>query len=151
MLDLRTLKVDELKDVAREYGIIGAWKMTKDKLIERILKNAELNGHTNKYFDSAAQDVQDEPENTETTVDDEVIEEPEADESEDVQDAEEKPKKPRGKLIEYNGKAQTLGKWAEELGFTPQTLYARLYLSNWPVDKAFETPSRRKAKEEEEA
>ena len=145
MKDLRTMKVEELKDIARGYGIVGAWKMTKDKLIESILKNAEANGHT-EYIDSAAQDVQDEPENTESTVDDEVIEEPEADESEDE---EEKPKKPRGKLIEYNGKAQTLGKWADELGFTPQTLYARLYLSNWPVDKAFETPSRRKVKEEE--
>lgn len=59
-------------------------------------------------------------------------------------------KKPRGKMIEFNGKSQTLNKWAEELGFTPQTLFARLYISHWTVEKAFTTPSRRKAKSEDE-
>lgn len=130
MLDLRNMKVDELKEIAREYSIDGIWKKTKDALITDILNMAEKYGHTDKYFDSAASGESDET----------TVEETESETTE---------KKPRGKLIEYNGKSQTLGKWAEELGFTPQTLYARLYLSNWPVDKAFETPSKRKTKEEE--
>ena len=146
MTDLRNMKVDELKDIAREYSIVGAWKMTKERLIEAILEAARLNGDNDKYFDSAASEeseaTQDEPE----TQDEEVIEE---ESQEEPESAEDEPKKPRGKLIEYNGKAQTLGKWAEELGFTPQTLFARLYISNWPVEKAFETPSRRKKTEEE--
>ena len=247
MTDLRNMKVDELKDIAREYSIVGAWKMTKERLIEAILEAARLNGDNDKYFDSAASEepeaTQDEPE----TRDEEVIEE----EDEAVQDAKKNgweeiatknitnaynwivgenentlqdceedsdeykdsynylrsgneimddiyheaitteygegycggkapsemrfagkkfcmnlirdllkkdgyltdedatEKKPRGKLIEYNGKAQTLGKWADELGFTPQTLFARLYISNWSVEKSFETPSRRKKTEEE--
>lgn len=82
MLDLRTLKVDELRDVAREYCIVGAWKMTKDRLIERIIANAELNGHI-KYFDSEAQD---EPEQTPDAP--ESIEEPETD---NLSDSEESP------------------------------------------------------------
>lgn len=264
MTDLRNMKVDELKDIAREYSIVGAWKMTKERLIEAILEAARLNGDNDKYFDTAASEepeaTQEEPE----TQDDEVIEEESQEEPEEetndeviveedeavqdakkngweeiatknitnaynwivgenentLQDCEEDSdeykdsynylrsgneimddiyheaitteygegycggkapsemrfagkkfcmnlirdllkkdgyltdedateKKPRGKLIEYKGKSQTLGKWAEELGFTPQTLFARLYISNWPVEKAFETPSRRKKTEEE--
>lgn len=83
MLDLRTLKVSELRDVAREYCIVSAWKMTKDRLIERIIANAELNGHINKYFDSEAQD---EPEQTPDAP--ELIEEPETD---NLSDSEESP------------------------------------------------------------
>lgn len=120
MTNLRNLTVEELKNIAREFAITGAWKKNKDQLITDILAAAELNGQSDKYCDEPVEKT--EPETTE--------------------------KKPRGKLIEYNGKSQTLGKWAEELGFTTQTLYARIYLSNWPIDKAFETPSKRKATEE---
>ena len=74
MMDLRTLKVEELKDIARGYVITGAWKMTKDRLIERILSAAELNGHSDKYFDSEAQN---EPEQTQDAP--ESIEESQAD------------------------------------------------------------------------
>lgn len=50
-------------------------------------------------------------------------------------------KKQRGKdLIEYNGKTQNLSQWAKELGMPGQTLFARLRISNWPVEKAFTTP-----------
>lgn len=73
MMDLRTLNVDELKDIARGYVITGAWKMTKDRLIERILSAAELNGHSDKYFDSEAQN---EPEQTQNAP--ELTEESEA-------------------------------------------------------------------------
>lgn len=135
MTDLRNMKVDELKDIAREYAIIGAWKMTKDRLIEAILNAAALNKEDDKYFDSAAQN---EPE----AADEEVIEEESQDEPESAE------KKPKGKMIEYNGKSQNLNQWAKELGMPGQTLFARLYISNWPVEKAFTTPTRRKNKEE---
>lgn len=65
MKDLRVMKNDELRDVAREYCIIGTWKMTKDQLIDCIIRNAELNGHTDKYFDSAPEEPQEAPELTE--------------------------------------------------------------------------------------
>lgn len=55
MKNLREMKVDELKDIAREYSITGAWKMTKDKLIENILKGAKLNGHDDRYYDGNAE------------------------------------------------------------------------------------------------
>ena len=69
--------------------------------------------------------------------------EEEIEEVEEVEEEKEE-KKSRGKMIEWNGKSQNLGAWAKELGFTRQTLYARLYLQNWDVEKAFTTPGRNK-------
>lgn len=57
--------------------------------------------------------------------------------------AEPKEKKSRGKMIDWNGKSQNLDAWARELGMTRQTLYARLYIQNWDVEKAFTTPGRK--------
>lgn len=63
---------------------------------------------------------------------------------------EEKPaKKPRGKMIEYNGESKNLNQWAKELGLSGQTLFARIYISNWPIEKAFTTPTKKKKDEEE--
>lgn len=40
-------------------------------------------------------------------------------------------------LITYNGKTQSLSKWAKELNIKMTTLKARIYLSKMPLDKAF--------------
>ena len=58
MKNLREMKVDELKDIAREYCIVGAWKMSKDKLINAILLNARGNGHGDRYFDGDAAETE---------------------------------------------------------------------------------------------
>lgn len=144
MKDLRTLKVDELKDIARGYSIVGAWKKTKDVLIADILKAAELNKQSDLYFDSET--TQNEPEEVE-----EVNEEPIAEESEATQDeSEPTQKKQRGKdLIEYDGRTQNLSQWAKELGMPGQTLFARIRLSGWSVEKAFTTPVKTRKKKEE--
>lgn len=55
----------------------------------------------------------------------------------------EKPKPKRGALIEFDGKAQNICKWGEELGISPNTLYGRIYKMNWSVERAFTTPSRK--------
>lgn len=249
MTDLRNMKVDELKDIARGYSIVGAWKMTKERLIEAILNAAALNKDNDKYFDSA---VTEEPEATqeepEIADEEESAEAPESTDDEPknngwekiakenikhaynwivgenenaLQDYEEdsdeykasynylhsgneimddiyreaitteygegycggkapsemrfagkkfckeyiaellkkdgyltdeapedKKSKRKEDLIEYNGKTQNLSAWAKELGMPGQTLYARLRISNWPVEKAFTTPTRRKNEEE---
>ena len=49
----------------------------------------------------------------------------------------------RGALIEWNGKAQNICKWSEELGISANTLYGRIYKLGWTVDKAFTTKGRR--------
>lgn len=50
----------------------------------------------------------------------------------------------RGALIEYNGKAQNICKWGEELGISPNTLYGRIYKMGWTVERAFTTPGKKK-------
>ena len=70
MEDLRIMKNDELRDIARSYVITGAWKMNKNQLIDSIIKAATLNGNTDMYFDSEAQNepeqLQIAPESTES-------------------------------------------------------------------------------------
>ena len=41
------------------------------------------------------------------------------------------------KLIEYQGKTQTLGQWAKELGFDYKIVWHRLYRLNWKPADAF--------------
>lgn len=53
-----------------------------------------------------------------------------------------KPTAKRGALIEWNGKAQNICKWGEELGISPNTLYGRIYKMGWTVEKAFTTRPR---------
>lgn len=55
--------------------------------------------------------------------------------------AEEKPKKTRGKLYEYNGKAQTLGQWSKELNIPLGTLNARIRRMGWTIEEALGTKS----------
>lgn len=139
MKNVNEMVAAELRTIAREHNMPGAWKATKAEMLEFL-----------NSIGYEAENVQDEPEiEVEEVIEEEnevAQNEPETAEEETVE--EESTKKPRGKQIEYNGKSQTLNKWADELGFTPQTLYARLYISNWTVEKAFTTPSKRMKKEE---
>lgn len=48
----------------------------------------------------------------------------------------------RGALIEYDGRAQNICKWGEELGISPNTLYGRIYKMGWTVERAFTTRPR---------
>lgn len=114
----------ELKAMAKELGVKNWWTLKKAELIAEI---------------EAAQKV--EPETTENVADDKNI----------VESTESAPEAPEKKssnkkvdLIEYNGKTQSLSAWAKELDMPGQTLYARLRISNWPVEKAFTTPTRKK-------
>lgn len=139
MMNLREMKVEELKAIAREYAISGIWKKTKDVLIADILKCAELSGHTDKYCD-----VRDEPE-VETPVE-EVEETPEAEpETEETPEEEEAPKevkKPSLKIKEltYDGRTQTIKEWAAELEMPWPTLYDRVNRNGWTVEEALTIP-----------
>lgn len=46
-------------------------------------------------------------------------------------------------LITYNGKTQSLSKWADELNIKPTTLHARIFRHRWSIEKAFTTPVKR--------
>lgn len=116
-------------------------KEAKGAVIERILEaEAKL----------AAEQVNEEVEEVEEAAEESIeeiigqdsLEDQEADKKKAEKKAA-KPKGQRGKQIEWNGKSQNLDAWAKELGMTRQTLYARLYIQNWEVEKAFTTPGRK--------
>ena len=58
------------------------------------------------------------------------------------------PKKKNKREYTYNDKTQNLSKWAKELNMPVQTLYNRLVMKNWPVEKAFTEPVKRGKKHE---
>ena len=128
----------ELKATAKELGVKNWWNLKKVELIAEIQKIQGAVESTSietddKNIDKASESAQVESENV------------------NVDESAEAPKTSNKKvdLIEYNGKTQSLSAWARELNMPGQTLYARLHISNWSVEKAFTTPSRRKKTEEE--
>jgi hypothetical protein len=46
-------------------------------------------------------------------------------------------KSKKSNMIEYNGKTQNLTQWAKELGKPVQTLYYRIKMKGWDIEKAF--------------
>lgn len=47
------------------------------------------------------------------------------------------------RLITYNGETLTMSQWADKLGINKMTLKSRLNISNWSIEKAFNTPVRK--------
>ena len=48
------------------------------------------------------------------------------------------------RLITYKGKTQTEAQWAKELGMNKYTLSSRINLRGWSIEKAFETPVKKR-------
>lgn len=49
----------------------------------------------------------------------------------------------RGAKLDFNGKSQNICAWAKELGISVTTLYGRIYMMGWSIEKAFTTPIRK--------
>ena len=144
----------ELKAMAKELGVKNWWNLKKAELIaaieaaqfkENVAQQMEDEENDEEYLNG----VNDIINNTSSAVSSESAEEVTT--NEDIVENEEvaqneapKTSKRKQDLIEYNGKVQNLSAWARELGMPGQTLYARLRISNWPVEKAFTTPMRKK-------
>lgn len=140
----------ELKAMAKELKVKNWWNLKKSELIAAI--EAIQNKVNEALANEAARNAQNEPEEVEEVVANEVINETEEVAQNEPETTEEAPKTSNKKqdLIEYNGKTQNLSQWAKELGMSGQTLYARLYLSKWSVEKAFTTPVKKSKKTTEE-
>lgn len=162
-MNIENMTSKELKAMAKELKVKNWWNLKKAELI------------------TAIQSIQNDTEDAEETTNEESIVEEEnvsedytivtknsnggvtviaechhEDITQNVQDDSEETEKPakksRGKMIEYNGESKNLNQWAKELGMSGQTLFARIYISGWTVEKAFTTPTKaRKKKTEEEA
>lgn len=112
---MNNLTTKELKAIARDAGVKGWWDMKKADLIAEIEKT--------KMTVIIPDDKEVEPD-VDTLAEPEKVD----------QGA---PKKNQKRMIEYNGKTQTLTAWAKELGIRHQTLYNRIVMKGWDVEKAF--------------
>lgn len=156
MTELKTMKVNEIKNIAKAMGIKGWYDMKKAQLIEAI----ENHQQTEPLIDETLIDETEDVETEETIIaeasDDEHIKEdaPEAPETAETvtneinrENEESTPeitesthRKNKKRLIEYNGKTQTLTAWAKELGIRHQTLYNRIVIKGIDPATAFEMP-----------
>jgi hypothetical protein len=109
----------ELKEMAKALKIKGWWEMKKTDLIAAI-EEADVN---TKETEENIPEVKNEAQ-------------------------EHTPKKKNKREFTYNDKTQNLSAWAKELGMPVQTLYNRLIMKNWPVEKAFTEPVKRGKKHE---
>lgn len=162
-MNIENMTSKELKAMAKELKVKNWWNLKKAELI------------------TAIQSIQNDTEDAEETTNEEsIVEEENVSEDytivtknsnggvtviaechheditqnaqDDSEETEKPAKKSRGKMIEYNGESKNLNQWAKELGMSGQTLFARIYISGWTVEKAFTTPTKpRKKKTEEEA
>ena len=121
MLNEKTSK--ELKEMAKELGIKGWWEMKKADLITAIEEAQKL---TSEQL-SISSDVNTNEKSENAT------------EAENVAQEHASKKKSKREFT-YEGKTQNLSNWAKELGMPVQTLYNRLIMKNWPVEKAFTEP-----------
>lgn len=98
----------EVRQIAKELGIKNWWNMKKDDLIKAIEKTNINTKETKENIPEVKNEAQ--------------------------KDA---PKKRSKREYTYEGKTQNLSAWAKELEMPVQTLYNRLIMKNWPVEKAF--------------
>lgn len=158
-------EIEKIQNASEEETAERNEQLAKeDKLFEHYSKNWTKYGPKNNWTDflkkynagkieliedifaESSEQANEEPvESIEEMVGQDTIEEQERDEKsfEAEKPKEKKSRGAKGKQIEFNGKSMNLNDWAKELGMTRQTLYARLYIQNWDVEKAFTTPGRK--------
>lgn len=143
MMELKNMKVAELKEMAREMHISGWWVMKKDQLIEAIENNQQTEEVVSEEAPVVAEETVVEPDVNTLPTEENIPEvNPVAPEDEPVEKPQRKNKK---RLIEYNGKTQTLTAWAKELGIRHQTLYNRIVMKGMDAAEAFEMPIKKAA------
>lgn len=151
-------EIEKIQNASEEETAERNEQLAKeDKLFEHYSKNWTKYGPKNNWTDFLkkynagkieliedifAESNEEPAESIEEIVGQDTIEEQERDEK-PVAPKEKKSRGAKGKQIEFNGKSMNLNDWAKELGMTRQTLYARLYIQNWDVEKAFTTPGRK--------
>lgn len=155
MKELKTMKVNEIKNIARAMGIKGWWDMKKAQLIEAIENHQQtepsiedepiVEEHIEEHIEERVEEVASEAPKTTEVITNETNRENEENVSETTQSAHRKNKK---RLIEYNGKTQTLTAWAKELGIRHQTLYNRIVMKGMEPSEAFEMPIKKPTKKE---
>lgn len=125
---LYSMRMQELVMVAEKLGVKINTKAAKSQAIEKILAAEAKND--DQYVAEIMQQKKD--------LGIEVAKiDPENDSIEIISETSVKPERKRGALIEYNGKSQNICAWAKELNKSANTLYSRIYILGWDVEKAF--------------
>lgn len=113
----------------RSGEIVLDSEQPNEELVEEVEELEEVMPEDDKLPEANEEEKEDQPEETP---------EPETEEK-----PVEKLKPKRGALIEFDGKAQNICTWGEELGISANTLYGRIYKMGWSVERAFTTPPRK--------
>lgn len=154
MKTIYEMSAKELKEIAREHNMPGAWKATKSQMIAFL----EEIGYEPETIEEPEEVTAYEVDNDETT----EIETEEKEETTEIEDEEEDEKETAKTVkrpslginaIEFDGKAQTLRAWAEELNMPWPTLYDRINRNGWTIEEALTIPlgGRRKRNKKVEA
>lgn len=146
MKNYNEMTAADLRVIAREHDMPGAWKATKAQMIEFLSNLDEIDEEIEE-----TEDITEAHENASESIETESHETTqEAQENEpemnvaSSENVEEKPTPKRGALLAFNGKEQNICAWAKELGISANTLYGRIYRMGWTIEKAFTTPARSK-------
>jgi len=132
---LYSMRMQELVRVAEKLGIKINTKAAKSAAIEKILAAEEMNKQNEKEI--AKEETEEIKQEEPKLVPISSTEDPNQDEKAAEEAHIEKPERKRGVKIEYNGKAQNICAWAKELGVSANTLYSRIYILGWDIEKAF--------------
>lgn len=126
------------KKYTKRYNVgefLEGWRSGKIVLESEETENVEEVEETEEIEEVQSEQLED-------AESDNIQDEPQAQNNISEEQPTEKPTPKRGALIEFDGKAQNICAWGEELGISPNTLYGRIYKMGWSVEKAFTTPSR---------
>lgn len=144
---LRQMKGPELIKEADKLGVKVKCDKARTKLVEKKsdLVDRILAFEAEQQFEEVIEEI---PPNTliETPAPENVTVYVETEDQQEIKlEVEEiaPPTPKRGALIEWNGKAQNICAWAEELGISANTLYGRIYKLGWTVERAFTTKGRK--------
>lgn len=133
------MQAAELRTIAKDKLMPGAWKATKAQMIEFL----EGIGYTTEEPEPEVE------EEIEEIVDEEIEDEkPETEEEEETEEDDEEEDEPkevkrpslRINEITFEGKTQSLRAWAEELEMPWPTLYDRINRNGWSIEEALTIP-----------
>lgn len=143
MKNYETMTAADLRVIAREYDMPGAWKATKPQMIAWLTENVhETEEPEIEVIEETEEetDVIEEIEEIEDEISKEDEDETEEEETEEPEHKEVKRPSKRINEIEFNGKTQSLRAWAEELGMPWPTLYDRINRNGWTIEEALTIP-----------
>ena len=118
MMNLKNFNLKDLKDVAKQVNIKGFSTMKKDALVDALAAEMEGNEEVTGIVEARLTELDGERPVKNTVHPSLGITE-----------------------LTYNGKTQSITKWAEEVGLNRPALYDRINRHGWSVEEALTIPA----------